>query len=91
MRKKIRDPRIIRLRDYINSSGMRVEEVAREVGVTAKTVHYWIAKPTCRISPLASKALDGFFSCETLCQKEGRANGLRKKMAALEAKIGATR
>jgi len=62
MRKRIKDPRLIRLRDYIDSKGVRVEDVARKIGVTAKTVHYWRTKPTCRVSPLASKPLNDFLT-----------------------------
>jgi hypothetical protein len=61
MRKRI-DPRLVKLRAYINSNGVRLESVAREIGVTGRTIAYWMERPTCRVSPLASRPLDDFLA-----------------------------
>lgn len=61
MRKRIKDPRMTQLRQYVRSSGVRVEEVAREIGVTGRTVYNWMEGKG-RISPLASDPLNRYLA-----------------------------
>lgn len=61
MRKRNIDPRMIALRDYIRSSGARVEEVSKAIGVTGKTIYNWTHGKG-KISPLASGPLDRFIA-----------------------------
>jgi DNA-binding XRE family transcriptional regulator len=59
MRKRKIDPRMIMLRDYIRSSGARIEEVSKSIGVTGRTIYNW-TQGKGKISPLASGPLDRF-------------------------------
>jgi transposase-like protein len=61
MKRKIKDPRMVIIRNYINLNGARVEAVARQIGVTNRTIYNWMeGKGT--ISPLASAPVDRFLS-----------------------------
>jgi hypothetical protein len=62
MKKQVNDPRLIQLRDYIESGRIRKEVVARKIGVTARTIAYWMDDASCRVSPLASGPLDRFLA-----------------------------
>ncbi|MDD5513184.1 MAG: hypothetical protein PHD09_05405 [Candidatus Omnitrophica bacterium] len=54
-----KDPRLKQIRHYIQDENMRVETVASQIGVTARTVYYWMDGKG-RISPLASPRVDMF-------------------------------
>lgn len=61
MRRKVKDQRMAIIRDYIDSNGVRVEEVARKIGVTNRTIYNWMmGKGT--ISPLASEPVNRFLA-----------------------------
>jgi transposase-like protein len=49
------------LREYVVSSGVRIEEVARKIGVTGRTIYNWV-EGRGKISPLASEPLNAFLS-----------------------------
>lgn len=71
MRQKTIDPRMARLRDYIMDSGVRVEDVARKIGVTNRTIYNWMAGRG-RVSPLASRPLDRYLSSVRSIGEEAR-------------------
>lgn len=71
MRKRIKDPRMTQLRQYVRSSGVRVEDVAHEIGVTSRTVYNWLYGRG-GVSPLASKPLDRFLASVGACQEDAR-------------------
>lgn len=71
MKTKVNDPRMTRLRDYIMESGVRVEEVARRIGVTNRTIYNWMEGKG-RVSPLASRPLDRYLASVTAAM-DGRA------------------
>ncbi|MCK9602677.1 MAG: helix-turn-helix domain-containing protein [Sphaerochaeta sp.] len=53
------DKRIAAINRYVEKENMRVETVASQIGVTARTVYNWIDGKS-RISPLASPRVDMF-------------------------------
>ena len=53
------DKRISAINHYVERENMRVETVASQIGVTARTVYNWIDGKS-RISPLASPRVDMF-------------------------------
>lgn len=54
------DERLVILAEYIDRTGVRVQDVADKIGVTSRTVYNWIGRQNFRVSPLASKRLDSF-------------------------------
>jgi transposase-like protein len=82
MGKRIKDKRLIILRQYIDRDNLRIETIARRIGVTAKTVYRWI-DGTSNVSPLASEPLDRF-----LAEIEMELSAQRKKeIEKIEVKI----
>jgi len=69
MRQRTIDPRTARLRDYIIESGVRVEDVARRIGVTGRTIYNWMAGKG-GVSPLASRRLDRYLASVTAATME---------------------
>jgi len=59
--KRIKDTRLIRLRECVKRDNIRVETIARKIGVTSRTIYRWIDGIT-KISPLASAPLDAFLA-----------------------------
>lgn len=76
MRQKAIDPRMARLRDYIYESGVRVEEVAKRIGVTGRTIYNWMEGKG-RVSPLASRPLDRYLaSVSADCARRSSGSGI---------------
>lgn len=71
MKTKVNDPRMARLRDHIMESGVRVEEVARRIGVTSRTIYNWMDGKR-RVSPLASRPLDRYLASVESSGREAR-------------------
>jgi transposase len=57
MKKRKDDFRLILLAEYINRTGIRIQEVADKIGVTNRTIYNWLEAPNSRVSPLASRRL----------------------------------
>jgi plasmid maintenance system antidote protein VapI len=59
MKNKRIDQRILTLKKYIKRDDLRIETVARAIGVSAATVYNWIDGRS-GVSPLAEPMLDRF-------------------------------
>jgi transposase-like protein len=59
--KRIKDKRLIVIRQYVQRDNLRIETIARKIGVTSRTVYRWI-DGTSQVSPLASEPLDRFLA-----------------------------
>jgi len=51
------DFRLVILAEYINRTGVRIQEVADKIGVTNRTIYNWLKAPNSRVSPLAARRL----------------------------------
>jgi transposase len=61
MRIRKKDPRLARLRRYVQNSNLRMETIASRIGVSLRTVYNWIDDKG-GVSPLASAHLDSFLA-----------------------------